>query len=130
MALNDTLAMALSNIWNAEKIGKKDCLAGIASNMLKNVLKIFKENDYIKDFEVVDDGKAGIIKVYLNGNINKCGVVKPRFAVKKQGFEKFEKRYLPAKDMGMILVSTPKGLMTHTQTKENKIGGKLIAYVY
>ena len=130
MSLNDPLAQALSNMWNAEKIGRKDCIAGIASNMLKNVLKIFKDNDYIKGFEVVEDGKAGLIKVNLNGNINKCGVIKPRFSVQKQEFEKFEKRYLPARNLGIILVSTPKGLVTHIQAREKKTGGRLIAYVY
>lgn len=130
MTLNDPLATALSNIWNAEKIGKTNCMVGIASNLLNNILKIFKENNYIKNFETIDDGKAGLIKVHLNGNINKCNVIKPRFSVKKPGFEKFEKRYLPAKDLGIIIVSTPKGLMTHIQAKENKIGGRLIAYVY
>lgn len=130
MSLNDPLAQALSNIWNAEKIGKKECLAGIASNMLKNVLKIFKDNDYIESFEVVEDGKAGLIKVNLNGGINKCGVIKPRFSIQKQEFEKFEKRYLPARNLGIILISTPKGLVTHIQAREKKTGGRLIAYVY
>ena len=130
MTLNDPLAAALSNIWNAEKIGKENCMVGIASNIIKNVLKIFKENDYIKDFEIIEDGKAGIIKVHLNGNINKCGVIKPRFSVQRQDFEKFEKRYLPARDLGFILISTSKGLMIHIQAKEKKLGGKLIAYVY
>lgn len=130
MTLNDPLAVALSNIWNAEKVGKKECIAGIASNLLKNVLKILKENKYIKNFIVIDDGKAGLIKVHLNGSINKCCVIKPRFSVTMQEFEKFEKRYLPSKDLGLIMVSTSKGLMTHTQAKEKKIGGRLIAYVY
>ena len=130
MTLNDPLAIALSNIWNAEKVGKKECMAGIASNLSKNVLKILKENKYIKNFEIIDDGKAGLIKVYLTGNINKCCVIKPRFSITRQDFEKFEKRYLPAKDLGLIIISTSKGLMTHTQAKEKKIGGRLIAYVY
>ena len=130
MTLNDPFATALSNIWNAEKVGKKECIVGIASNLLKNALKILKENKYIKNFEVIDDGKAGLIKVYLNGNINKCCVIKPRFSVIRKEFEKFEKRYLPAKDLGLIIISTSKGLMTHTQAKEKKLGGRLIAYVY
>lgn len=130
MSLNDPLAQALSNMGNAEKIGRKECIAGIASNMLKKVLTIFQENDYIAGFEVVEDGKAGIIKVNLNNNINKCGVIKPRFAVQKDNFEKFEKRYLPARNLGIIIVSTSKGMITHVQAKEKKIGGRLIAYVY
>ena len=60
----------------------------------------------------------------------KCGAIKPNFSVKKDGFEKFEKRYLPAKDFGVLIVSTSQGIMTHVEAKEKKLGGKLIAYVY
>ncbi len=130
MSLNDQLANVLSNIYNTEKVGKKDCLAGAASDLIKRTLKIFKENDYIKDFEVIDDGKGGVVKVHLNGNINKCGVIRPRFSVTRQEFVKFEKRYLPAKNLGILIISTSKGLMTHVQAKEKKVGGRLIAYIY
>ena len=64
------------------------------------------------------------------GNLNKCGAIKPRYSVRKDGFEKFEKRYLPAKDFGIIFVSTPKGIMTHNGAKKKGLGGKLIAYCY
>ena len=87
-------------------------------------------NDSVRSSLMYEDGKAGLIKVNLNGNINKCGVIKPRFAVKRKDFEKFEKRYLPAKDFGIIIISTPDGLMTHIQAKEKNLGGRLIAYVY
>ena len=66
----------------------------------------------------------------LKGNINKCGVIKPRHAVKKDEFEKFEKRYLPAKNFGILIVTTPKGIMTHYEAKELGIGGRLLAYMY
>ena len=72
--------------------------------------------------------KGGYLKINLLGSINAIGVIKPRFAVSVDEFEKFEKRFLPAQDMGIILVSTSKGIMTHTEAK-NKIGGKLFAYV-
>jgi len=62
--------------------------------------------------------------------MNNCGVVKPRFSTKCTNFEKWEKRYLPAKDFGIILISTPKGIMTHIEAKEKKLGGRLIAYCY
>jgi len=68
--------------------------------------------------------------VELIGNINKCGVIKPRFPVKKNEFEKWEKRFLPAKDFGILLVSTPKGVMSHKEAYKNGIGGRLLAYVY
>ena len=88
------------------------------------------ENNYIGSFEEIDDGKGGVLKINLLSNINKCGVIKPRFSTKQNGFEKWEKRYLPAKDFGIILVSTPQGIMTHSDAKEKSTGGKLLAYCY
>ena len=81
-------------------------------------------------FEEIKDSKGDWLKINLLGNINKIGVVKPRFKVKKDEFEKFEKRYLPAKDFGFLIISTPKGIITHVQTKENASGGRLLAYCY
>ena len=84
----------------------------------------------IGNFEYVDDNRAGKFNVELLGNINKCGVIKPRHAVKKDEFEKFEKRYLPAKNFGILIVTTPQGIMTHNEAKERGIGGRLLAYMY
>jgi len=64
------------------------------------------------------------------GRINDCGVIKPRFPVKKNEFEKWEKRYLPSPDVGLLVISTSKGVMTHREAKELGIGGVLLAYVY
>lgn len=128
--LHDPLANALNNILNAEKVGKSECIVKPASTIIKNILNILKQHNYIKNFEVIDDGKAGIIKVNLLGNINKTGVIKPRFAIKKTDFEKFERRYLIAKDFGIIILSTSKGIMTHYEAKEKGLGGRLLAYCY
>jgi small subunit ribosomal protein S8 len=130
MAMNDTLAVALSNLLNAERIGRKDCLVHPISKVTKAVLDIMNKEGYIGSYEETDDGKGGILKINLLGAVNKCGVVKPRFSVKKDGYEKFEKRYLPAQDFGLIIVSTPKGIMTHMEAKEKGLGGRLLAYIY
>lgn len=130
MTMNDTLAVAMNNMLNAEKIGKGECLIRPNSRVTKAVLDIMKEKRFIADYEVVKDGKGDIIRVLLNGNINRCGVVKPRFSMANAEFEKFEKRFLPAKDMGYLIVSTSKGIMTHVDAREKSIGGKLLAYVY
>ena len=66
----------------------------------------------------------------LLGNINKCGVIKPRFNAKMKDFERFEKRYLPGKGMGILIVSTSKGIMTLEEARKQKIGGKLLGYCY
>ncbi len=128
--LNDTLAAALSKILNAEKKSKKEVLVKPVSKTIKTVLTIMNENNYLGTFEEVQDGKGNFLKVNLLSNLNKCGVIKPRFSTKKNAFEKWEKRYLPAKDFGLLIVSTPQGIMTHYQAKEKNTGGKLLAYCY
>lgn len=128
--LDDSLANALSLILNGELIGKSDCLIKPISKVMKTLLKVMKENGYIGDFKEIQDSKGNYIKLTLIGGINKCGVIKPRYSVKINDFEKFEKRYLPAKDLGIIFVSTPRGIMTHYDAKTKKTGGRLLAYVY
>ena len=128
--MNDPLANALSKILNAEKVHKADCLIKNSSKTIKNVLKIFQDNHYLGDYEETESDNGNILKVNILGKINKCGAIKPRFSVKKDEMEKFEKRFLPAKNFGVLIVSTPKGIMTHTDAKKNDTGGRLLAYVY
>ena len=130
MTLNDPLSNALSKVLNAESVGKKEILLKPASNLMKKVLDLLNQEGYLGTYEEIDDGKGGYLKLSLLGNINKCGSIKPRFAVTLTDYEKFEKRFLLAKNFGMLLVSTSKGLMTHSKAKEKKLGGKLIAYCY
>ena len=125
--LNDPLAAVMTKIINAERIGRREVVVP-ASNMIKRVLTIMNDNNYVGSFDEVDDGKR--LKVNLLGNVNKCGVIKPRFSTKKNNLEKWEKRYLPAKDFGIIFVSTPQGVVTHNEAKEKNTGGKLLAYCY
>ena len=128
--MNDPLANTLSSIYNNVKVGKSDCVVRPVSKLIRNVLNIMKDNGYISSFEEIEDGRGGMLKISFTGKINKCGVIKPRFNVKLSDYEKFEKRYLIAKDFGIIIVSTHRGLMTHTEAKEKNLGGKLIAYCY
>jgi len=124
--LNDPLSNVLSNMLNAEKIGKKNCTLKPNSKIIREVLKIMKEKGYIADFVSNDEEKT--ITITLNGSINNCGSIKPRYNVKKE--EEYEKRYLPSKSVGFLIVSTSKGVMTHKDAKEKGLGGRLIAYFY
>ncbi|MEA3379059.1 MAG: 30S ribosomal protein S8 [Nanoarchaeota archaeon] len=130
MTMNDTLATAMSNLLNAEIIGKKECIIKPVSKVIKNILEIFKREGFIGEFKFIENGKGGFIEVILIGEINKCGVIKPRYSIAHNDFEKFEKRYLPAKDFGFIIVTTPKGIMTHNEAKDKGIGGRLLAFIY
>ncbi|MBN1786187.1 MAG: 30S ribosomal protein S8 [Candidatus Methanofastidiosa archaeon] len=127
--LNDPLADALSNISNQEKVRKNQCMVP-ASKTIGNVLHILQKYGFVGAFELIDDGKSGNFKVDLMGNINLCGVIKPRYAVKKGGYESFERRYLPARGFGILVVSTPNGVMSHHDAQEAGLGGRLLAYVY
>jgi len=127
---HDILARALSAMKNAESRGKSTVVAKPISKVLKAVLNLFKQEGYIGDFDFIDDKKGGIFEIKLIGTINKVGAIKPRFPVKVTDFEKFEERYLPAKDFGRLIVSTPKGVLTHIEAKKKKLGGVLLAYVY
>lgn len=128
--LNDPLANALSGITNAEKQGKILCLISPCSNVIRQVLGIMKDNLYLGDLENVSEEKGGLIKANLIGNINKCGAVKPRFSITKKNYERFEKRYLPAKGFGILIVTTSQGVMLHSDALKKGIGGKLLAYCY
>ena len=128
--MNDTLAGALSKINQYERLGKPECNIIPASKTLADVLGILKKFGYIKGYDKVKEGGKSSFNVKLNGNINVCGVIKPRYAVKRDEYEKYEKRYLPSKNMGIMIVSTVNGMMNHDKAKEKKIGGRLISYCY
>ena len=89
-----------------------------------------QDHGYIGSYEVQSAGRGGVLKVNLIGGLNNCGVVKPRFSVTKAEYDKFEKRFLPAKDFGLIIISTSKGIMTLKEAREKGLGGKLLAFVY
>lgn len=128
--MRDIIADMLIQIKNSEKEGMQECILKGSSRLLKDVLTLMSKEGYIGEFELIDDGRGGLIKLNLIGKINQAGAIKPRFSVKLSDFEKFEKRYLPAKNFGILILSTIKGIMTHEQAKKAGIGGQLIAYVY
>jgi small subunit ribosomal protein S8 len=120
----------MSKILNAELIGKHEVTIPPYSKQSERVLGILKEKGYLEDFKPTKNAQGGFFVVSLNGKINKCGVVAPNFNVKKEGFEPFEKRFLPAKGFGILILTTPKGLMTHNEAKEKGLGGRLLGYCY
>lgn len=130
MTRTDPLADALSTIKNADKLGKLECTIEPASNTIGNVLGVLHEKGYIDSFEFIENGKAGEFRVGLAGQINDCGAVKPRYSAKKDEYEKWEKRYLPGRDFGSLVVTTSRGVMTHYEARNEGVGGQILAYVY
>ncbi|MEM0100911.1 MAG: 30S ribosomal protein S8 [Candidatus Methanomethylicaceae archaeon] len=126
----DPLANALSTIMNNEERGKKECIVSPAPKLVANVLRLLQKHGYIGEFEFIDDGRFGKFRIQLLGRINKCGVIKPRFSVSYKEIDKWIQKLLPGKDLGILILTTSKGLMTHKEALVNKIGGQLLAYVY
>jgi len=123
----DVIADALNMIRNAKKAGKELVKVKRISKLLIEVLKIMKQKDAIKKYKI--DVKENSVEIML-GDFFDCKAIKPRFTVKTDQIEKYRRRYLPARNIGTIIVTTNKGLMGHEEAQEKGIGGSLIAYFY
>ena len=126
---HDTLSDVLTAIKNAESTGTKECVVP-SSKIAKEILKIMQKNNYIGSFEFIDDGRSGKFKVELLGRINDCGSIRPRFYITKKDFIRWEKRFLPSVNVGILFVTTPKGIMDHRSAKKEGLGGALLGYIY
>jgi len=123
----DVVADALNMIRNAVKARKETLDIGRISGLLIEVLKIMKQKGAIKRYKI--DSKKKTVEVDIE-KIFECRAIKPRFTVKKDQIEKYRRRFLPARNIGTIIISTNKGLITHEEAMEQGIGGSLIAYFY
>ena len=123
----DIVADALNMIKNAKKAKKEVVEVKIISNLLIEILKIMKQKGAIKKYKI--DSKNKSIEVTV-GELSECKSIKPRFSVDKTQIEKYRRRYLPSRNLGVMIISTNKGLMTHEEAEKEQIGGSLIAYFY
>jgi len=120
----DIVADALNQIMNMKRAGKQEVIIKRSSKFLISVLEVIKKLGYI-DYETKDRE----VKVEIK-EMNECRAIKPRFNVSVDRIDKYIRRYLPARGFGFIIISTSKGLLTHDEAIEKKIGGSLIAYVF
>jgi small subunit ribosomal protein S8 len=126
----DPLSNALSTMMNNEMRNKRECVIWPASRLIGNVLRVLQLNGYVGAFELIDDGRSGKFVVQLLGRINKIGPIKPRFPIRVEEFELWEKKYLPSRDIGLLILTTSNGIMTNVEAKNKNVGGGLLAYVY
>ena len=124
---HDVVADGLNMIRNARKARKENVKIMRISNALVEVLKIMKQEGAIKKYKI--DAKEKSLNVTI-GDLNECKSIKPRFSCDKTQIEKYRRRYLPARNLGIMIISTNKGMMTHKEAQEEQIGGSLIAYFY
>jgi len=125
----DHLSNALNSIKVHEMVGKRECKIP-ASKMIENIMNIFVKYGYVKSYEKMKAENSEYLVVKLDGRINNCGTIKPRTPVKKGEWPKTEQKVIPAIGIGLLIVSTPKGIITNREAQKSRIGGRLIAYVY
>ncbi len=125
-----TLSNALNSITVARKSAHKTVIITPISKLLIGVLNILQKNEYINKYEIINDLKGGFVKVEISDKLNECRAITPRYFVKAKDIEKYEKRYLPSYNYGILIISTSKGLITNREALEKGIGGALIAYAY
>lgn len=123
----DIVSDALNMMKNAKKAGKTEVEIKRISNLLIEVLKIMKQKEAIRKYKINVQKK--IIDVIL-GEFAECKAIKPRFTVDKSEIEKYRRRFLPSRNIGTVIISTNKGLLTHEEASQEGIGGCLIAYFY
>ncbi|WP_052883216.1 30S ribosomal protein S8 [Thermoproteus tenax] len=130
MPMLDVLSNALITIKNAEMAGRGQVTVWPASKLVYYTLRVLQRHGYVGEVEYIDDGRGGKYIVKLLGKINDIGPIKPRYAVKWREIPEWEQKYLPARQIGILILSTPHGVMSHVEAKEKRTGGVLLAYVY
>merc|ERR1711976_322177 len=105
--LND----CLRNMENAEKRGKRQVLIKPSSKVVIKFLQCMMKHGYIGEFELVDDHRSGKIVIELNGRLNKCGVISPRYDIGHDEIEDWVGRLLPSRLFGKIVLTTSGGII-------------------
>jgi small subunit ribosomal protein S8 len=123
----DIVADALNMIRNSKISGNDTVRINKISNLLIEILKIMKQEKAIKKYKI--DAKDKSITLTI-GELAECRAIKPRFSCDKDQIDKYRRRYLPSRNLGSLIISTNKGLMTHLEAQNENIGGCLIAYFY
>ncbi|KAK8801122.1 hypothetical protein WA158_001893 [Blastocystis sp. Blastoise] len=128
--LMNVLANALKTITNAEKRGKRQVLVRPCSKVLVKFLTVMQKNGYIDEIEIVDNHRAGKVIVQLNGRLNKCGCISPRFDVTVDEIEQWTNKILPARGFGHIVLTTSYGIIDHEECRKRRTGGKILGFFF
>ena len=132
MQISDTIADMLTRIRNASS-AKHESVDVPASNMKKPIAQILVDEGYVKSFQVIDDGKQGVIRLTLKYNAGKAPAITGLKRVSKPGLRIYANcEDLPKvmKGLGIAIVSTSKGVMTDKAARSANVGGEVLAFVW
>ena len=132
MHITDSIADMLTRIRNAGA-AKHETVDVPASKMKKAIAQILLDEGYIKSFQLIEDGKQGIIRIVLKYGENKTSVISGLRRVSKPGLRIYtncEDMPKVMKGLGIAIVSTSKGVMTDKQARKENVGGEVLAFVW
>ena len=132
MHITDPIADMLTRIRNANN-AKHDTVDVPASNMKKAIAQILLEEGYIKNFQLIDDGTQGVIRITLKYNAGKEKVLSGLRRVSKPGLRVYagaDERPRGLRGLGTAIVSTSKGVMTDKKAREAHVGGEVLAFIW
>ena len=132
MHITDSIADMLTRIRNAGA-AKHETVDVPASEMKKAIAQILLDEGYIKSFQLIEDGKQGIIRIVLKYGENKTSVISGLRRVSKPGLRIYtncEDMPKVMKGLGIAIVSTSKGVMTDKQARKENVGGEVLAFVW
>ena len=132
MQISDTIADMLTRIRNASS-AKHESVDVPASNMKKSIAQILVDEGYVKSFQVIDDGKQGVIRLTLKYNAGKASAITGLKRVSKPGLRIYANcEDLPKvmKGLGIAIVSTSTGVMTDKAARSANVGGEVLAFVW
>lgn len=132
MQISDVIADMLTRIRNANS-AKHESVDVPASNMKKAIADILKEEGYIAGYQIVEDGKQGIIRITLKYGRGKTKVIQGLRRVSKPGlriYSNCEDMPKVMNGLGIAIVSTSKGIMTDKKARREKVGGEILAFVW
>ena len=132
MQITDPIADMLTRIRNANT-AKHETVDVPASNMKKAIAEILNEEGYIAGYQIIDDGKQGVIKIALKYGPNKEQVISGLKRVSKPGLRIYagaEELPRVLKGLGIAIISTSKGIMTDKAARKQNIGGEVLAFVW
>lgn len=132
MQISDVIADMLTRIRNAND-AKHETVDIPASNLKKSIAQILLDEGYIKAFQIVEDGKQGIIRVTLKYTAGKGKVIRGLRRVSKPGLRIYANcEDLPKvmNGLGIAIISTSKGVMTDKKARQANVGGEVLAFVW